>query len=157
MERVTGIGGLCFRARDPKAPARWYDEHLGVTLTPANYDDDPWQQQAGPTALQPFPLTTEYFGNPATVWMVNFRERGVAPIRWTVEDCGSQPGGANGSPRDGLREVMAALDSSFHLGVFTPIGPICSPSVPVVQEQRREGEDYPQPSIVLQTSARVPF
>jgi predicted enzyme related to lactoylglutathione lyase len=73
MERVTGIGGLFFRARDPKALARWYDEHLGVTLTPANYDDDPWQQQAGPTAFQPFPLTTEYFGNPATAWMVNFR------------------------------------------------------------------------------------
>lgn len=48
MERVSGIGGLFFRARDPKALARWYDEHLGVTETPSNYDDEPWQQQAGP-------------------------------------------------------------------------------------------------------------
>jgi len=29
MERVTGIGGMFFRARDPDALARWYAEHLG--------------------------------------------------------------------------------------------------------------------------------
>ena len=27
MERVTGIGGLFFRARDPDALARWYADH----------------------------------------------------------------------------------------------------------------------------------
>jgi hypothetical protein len=30
MERVTGIGGVFFRARDPDALARWYAEHLGI-------------------------------------------------------------------------------------------------------------------------------
>jgi hypothetical protein len=30
MERVTGIGGMFFRAHDPTALARWYAEHLGV-------------------------------------------------------------------------------------------------------------------------------
>jgi glyoxylase I family protein len=30
MERVTGIGGVFLRARDPAALARWYTEHLGV-------------------------------------------------------------------------------------------------------------------------------
>ena len=30
MERVTGIGGVFFRARDPHALAAWYQEHLGV-------------------------------------------------------------------------------------------------------------------------------
>jgi glyoxylase I family protein len=34
MEKVTGIGGLFFRARDAAALARWYQDHLGVTLTP---------------------------------------------------------------------------------------------------------------------------
>jgi len=32
MERVTGIGGVFFRARDPQALAAWYEEHLGVPL-----------------------------------------------------------------------------------------------------------------------------
>jgi glyoxylase I family protein len=38
MERVTGIGGLFFRARDPDALARWYADHLGIDPVPASYD-----------------------------------------------------------------------------------------------------------------------
>jgi hypothetical protein len=30
MERITGVGGVFFRARDPDALARWYAEHLGI-------------------------------------------------------------------------------------------------------------------------------
>lgn len=48
MEKVEGIGGVFFRARGPKALAEWYRDHLGVALVPDNYDDPPWQQQAGP-------------------------------------------------------------------------------------------------------------
>ena len=32
MERVTGIGGVFFRARDPKELVAWYAEHLGVPV-----------------------------------------------------------------------------------------------------------------------------
>ncbi len=32
MERVTGIGGVFFRAQDPEALQQWYVEHLGVPL-----------------------------------------------------------------------------------------------------------------------------
>jgi glyoxylase I family protein len=42
-------------------------------LVPENYDDPPWQQQAGPTALAPFPENTKYFGDGGRQWMVNFR------------------------------------------------------------------------------------
>jgi glyoxylase I family protein len=75
MERVTGIGGLFFRARDAEALGRWYQEHLGVTLTPSSYDELPWLQEAGPTAFAPFPEASDYFGNAKQVWMVNFRVR----------------------------------------------------------------------------------
>ena len=34
MERVVGIGGVFFKARDPKALAAWYREHLGVPVEP---------------------------------------------------------------------------------------------------------------------------
>ena len=77
MEKVLGIGGLFFRSRDLRALAAWYATHLGVTAIPANYDDPPWQTQAGPTAFAPFPANTRYFGDPASPlplqWMVNFR------------------------------------------------------------------------------------
>lgn len=75
MERVTGIGGLFFRAQDPVSLARWYQDHLGVTLTPSTYDELPWRQEAGPTVFAPFPADTGYFGNARQVWMVNFRVR----------------------------------------------------------------------------------
>jgi predicted enzyme related to lactoylglutathione lyase len=74
-EKVTGIGGLFFRAHDPKTLARWYQEHLGISLTPSKEGESPWQQEAGPTSFTPFPETTHYFGDPQKVWMVNFRVR----------------------------------------------------------------------------------
>ncbi len=73
VEKVTGIGGLFFRARQLQALAEWYRNHLGVAVVPDNYDDPPWQQQAGPTAYAPFPEDTKYFGDPSEQWMVNFR------------------------------------------------------------------------------------
>ena len=77
MEKVTGIGGLFFRARDPAALGRWYLENLGVTLTPTDYDEPPWQQEAGPTVFAPFPERTAYFGDLKQTWMVNFRVRNL--------------------------------------------------------------------------------
>ena len=68
MERVTGIGGVFFRARDPEALRRWYAEHLGVDLAAGA-----WQQQAGPTVFAPFEQDTDYFGRAAQQWMINFR------------------------------------------------------------------------------------
>jgi glyoxylase I family protein len=75
MEKVTGIGGLFFRAHDPKALASWYQKHLGVSLTPSSEGEQAWEQEAGPTAFTPFPETTKYFGDANKVWMVNFRVR----------------------------------------------------------------------------------
>jgi glyoxylase I family protein len=33
MERVTGVGGVFFRARDPAALVAWYEENLGIPVT----------------------------------------------------------------------------------------------------------------------------
>jgi predicted enzyme related to lactoylglutathione lyase len=77
LERVTGIGGLFFRAKDPKALTKWYSDNLGINLVPTSYNSKPWQQEAGPCAFQPFPEKTTYFGNDAKQWMVNFRVRNI--------------------------------------------------------------------------------
>jgi glyoxylase I family protein len=73
VEKVTGIGGVFFRTRNPKALGERYRDHLGVDVVPENYDLLGWLQQAGPTAFAPFPEDTEYFGNPSKQWMINFR------------------------------------------------------------------------------------
>src|SRR5262249_19018849 len=85
MEKVAGIGGLFFRAHDPKALANWYQQHLGISLTPTSQGGTVWQQEAGPTSFSPFPETTKYFGDPNKVWMINFRvhdiDKMVAQLR----------------------------------------------------------------------------
>src|SRR6266702_5022532 len=58
MEKVTGIGGFFFRAKDPKALGLWYQQHLGVSLIPTSHEESPWQQEAGPTAFAPFKETS---------------------------------------------------------------------------------------------------
>ena len=80
MEKVLGIGGLFFRALDPNALALWYRDNLGIDLVPSDYGKSAWQQEAGPTAFAPFPNDTDYFGNPAKSWMVNFRVRDLDSI-----------------------------------------------------------------------------
>src|SRR5271155_5041235 len=55
MEKVLGIGGLFFRAKDPASLGRWYKEHLGIALTPASKEDHPWRTEAGVRLFSPFP------------------------------------------------------------------------------------------------------
>ena len=88
MEKVTGIGGLFFRAHDPKGLARWYQQHLGISLTPTGPDDSVWEQEAGPTSFSPFPETTKYFGDPQKVWMVNFRVRDLDKMAAQLQAAG---------------------------------------------------------------------
>ena len=58
MERVTGIGGLFFRSKDPAGLASWYEAHLGINLVPQSYDETPWTQESGPTVFAPFDADT---------------------------------------------------------------------------------------------------
>ena len=75
MEKVAGIGVFFFRAKDPKALAAWYEEHLGVAKTPEDYDGKAWRQNAGTTVFAPFKQDTDYFGDWRRQWMINFRVR----------------------------------------------------------------------------------
>jgi len=70
MERVTGIGGVFFRSKDPEALACWYAEHLGID---AVSEEATWHQERGPTVWAPFKEDTDYFGRPDQQTMVNFR------------------------------------------------------------------------------------
>jgi glyoxylase I family protein len=73
MERVTGIGGFFFRARNPHTLAIWYQERLGVQTVPETYGDEVWRQEAGETVFAPFQQDSEMIGPPEHTWMINFR------------------------------------------------------------------------------------
>jgi glyoxylase I family protein len=75
MERVQGIGGFFFRAKDPKILAGWYEANLGVTGVPATYGTPSWRTSAGTTVFAPFKEDTSYFGDRRFQWMINFRVR----------------------------------------------------------------------------------
>jgi glyoxylase I family protein len=62
MEKVLGFGGFFFRARDPEALAKWYNDLLGVRQTAPDYGHAYWIQERGPTVFEPFPEDTDYFG-----------------------------------------------------------------------------------------------
>jgi predicted enzyme related to lactoylglutathione lyase len=87
-ERVLGIGGLFFRAHDPKALAEWYRTHLGVGLTPSGTETTAWHTEAVTTSFQPFSLTSKYFGNANQMWMVNFRVRDLNKMAAQLRSAG---------------------------------------------------------------------
>ena len=70
MEKVTGIGGVFFRARDPMALVAWYAEHLGVPLN-EGYVVFPGSRD---THWVPFSADTDY-GPDEKQSMVNFTVR----------------------------------------------------------------------------------
>jgi predicted enzyme related to lactoylglutathione lyase len=73
MERVLGIGGIFFKARDPKALAAWYREHLGIPV-----DGVFASAAAGEQAVwSAFPADTSYFGSGPTPFMLNYRVRNL--------------------------------------------------------------------------------
>jgi glyoxylase I family protein len=75
MERVSGIGGFFFRARDPDALNRWYAQHLGVVAPTGRYEDPGWFTDRGETVLTAFPADSDAFGTPDKAWKINFRVR----------------------------------------------------------------------------------
>jgi glyoxylase I family protein len=77
MEKVSGIGGLFFRARDPVVIGAWYRDHLGVaSFRPATMSCRGGKKQ-GQLHLLLFPETTAYFGDTNKTWMMNFRVRAL--------------------------------------------------------------------------------
>lgn len=66
MARVTGIGGVFLRARDPKALAAWYAQHLGIQLDDFGGACFLWTDEVpattGMTTWSLFPNDTAYFG-----------------------------------------------------------------------------------------------
>jgi len=73
MAKVVGVGGVFLKARDPKALASWYAEHLGVPKLDGGTLAFDGPESVGMTVFAHFPLDSSYFGDGAQQAMVNFR------------------------------------------------------------------------------------
>ena len=72
MAKVTGIGGVFLRARNPERMAEWYRQHLGVPMSPGGAITFHWVE-AETTTLALFAQDTGYFGEPGQRAMLNLR------------------------------------------------------------------------------------
>jgi predicted enzyme related to lactoylglutathione lyase len=87
VERVTGIGGVFLRARDPAVLAAWYAEHLGIEVE--DWHGSVLRAAGGETLVwAAFPSDTEYFGRLDQQAMVNYRVRDLAAMLAQLRDAG---------------------------------------------------------------------
>src|SRR5208282_6193927 len=65
MKKVTGIGGVFFKCKDPKKMKEWYKTHLGLDTNDygATFEwrQEPDAAKKGSTTWSPFAETTKYF------------------------------------------------------------------------------------------------
>jgi len=78
MRRVTGIGGIFFKARDPAALRAWYQRHLGIDVQEWGGASFQWVDadgapHAGSTVWSIMPDTTTYYAPSQAPFMVNYR------------------------------------------------------------------------------------
>lgn len=84
MKKVTGIGGIFFKSKDPDAIKKWYQDHLGLPVDPygASFEwrreDDP--SKKGTTIWSPFKETTQYFEPSEKQFMINYRVENLEPL-----------------------------------------------------------------------------
>lgn len=85
MEKVTGIGGVFFKADDADALRRWYQEHLGIDVDPsyggAQFGDTVWSISKS---------TTRYFDPSKKPFMINYRVRNLDAMLEQLRRAGAQ-------------------------------------------------------------------
>ena len=77
LKRVTGVGGIFFKCKDPAKVREWYKIHLGLN-TDQYGTNFVWYQGAdstkkGSTQWSPFKETTSYFAPSTKDFMINYR------------------------------------------------------------------------------------
>ncbi|HEY1630203.1 MAG TPA: VOC family protein [Rhizomicrobium sp.] len=71
MARITGIGGVFFKASDPKALAAWYRDTLGLPLE--DWGGAMVKNEGPPQVVwSTFPADTKYFEPSAKPFMINY-------------------------------------------------------------------------------------
>ena len=84
MKKVTGIGGIFFKCKDPKKLKEWYKTHLGLDTNDygANFE---WREASdstkkGSTQWNPFSETTKYFEPSTKDFMINYRVENLVEL-----------------------------------------------------------------------------
>ena len=84
MKRVTSIGGIFFKCKDPKQMREWYKTHLGLITNQYGAVFE-WRQGAdttkkGFTQWSPFKESTKYFEPSTKDFMINYRVENLVAL-----------------------------------------------------------------------------
>jgi predicted enzyme related to lactoylglutathione lyase len=91
MERVRGIGGVFFKARDKAALGAWYKEHLGVPVEEWGGAAFRWADHdtgGATTVWSPFAADSKYFAPSEAPFMLNFRVDDLDAMRAQLKAAG---------------------------------------------------------------------
>lgn len=93
MQRVTGIGGIFFSAKDPKALCAWYRKHLGIDVQDWGGAAFRWADAAGnpvvgTTAWSVAAADGQPFAPSTSSFMVNYRVEDLAALLQALREEG---------------------------------------------------------------------
>ena len=95
MKRVTGIGGIFFKAKDPLALRAWYEKHLGIDVqewggAAFTWADDAGNPTKGTTIWSVFGTDDDHFAPGKSTFMVNYRVADLAGLLEVLRQEGCQ-------------------------------------------------------------------
>jgi predicted enzyme related to lactoylglutathione lyase len=93
MDRVTGIGGIFFKARDPRALQAWYQRHLGIDVQEwggavFRWADAEGEPVGGTTIWSIGPAEGDAFAPSAAAFMVNYRVADLGALLQALKEEG---------------------------------------------------------------------
>ena len=91
MAHVTGIGGIFFKAQDPKALAQWYHDNLGLDVQPWGGAAFRWGTPENPSGTTTWSLAsadTSQFEPSTAPFMVNYRVDDLATLLQSLQSNG---------------------------------------------------------------------
>jgi predicted enzyme related to lactoylglutathione lyase len=94
MKKVTGIGGIFFKCKEPDKIKEWYKENLGLNIDKYGTSFE-WRQsdkpnQKGFLQWSPFPDSTKYFNPSEKDFMINYRVENIEHLVDELKKSGVQ-------------------------------------------------------------------
>lgn len=114
-KRVTSIGGIFFKCKDPKKIREWYQTHLGLNTNPYGAVFE-WRQGAdsskkGFTQWSPFAETTKYFAPSTKDFMINYRVENLQALMEELKKEGVE-----------ITDTIEAVDYGKFVHIMDPEG-----------------------------------
>lgn len=94
MKRVTNIGGIFFKSKNPKEMGEWYAKHLGLPVdeygAKLEWRESENKEKKGYSLWTPFKEDTKYFEPSQKEFMINFRVENIEELVKALKEEGVQ-------------------------------------------------------------------